>query len=334
MTDGRRGGRLAVGWLVAFAAASSGCKWLPVRHPERDRKPAVVAPTGGRDEADLPPLPEMHSIGDEEAFKPSAPTPLLNAAAARDAAIKRAISLSAAPETTPPRISPTLEIAPPPAPAAAARDDDAPRKTDRLVEPAAFRPPAEDLSERAVLHDPPPDGLDPGSQEGSLWEYVLSAMAVAVEAPAESPAAPPASAEPPQPVQPEFRISDLRVCRRVLGFGRTEALATETVLAGQTVLLYCELEGVRDEDVADGVRSRLASSVAILPSIEGEALWSFELGTAEDHCRRRRRDFFVNYRVKIPESLAPGTYRVRLMQSDLVAGCTASRSVPITVRSK
>ncbi len=331
MADGQRRRRLAIGWIVALVAASPGCRWLPVRHPERDGKPVAVASTVERDEAELPVLPEMRSIGDDEAFKPAEPTPLLNAAASRDAAIKRAIALTATsgpdPVVTPPRLEITTT---PEAPPAEVAEPVTPR-IDALVEPAAFVPPAAQSPEAGKLSDAPASVAVLAAPESSLWDYVLSAMAVATQSPAGDPQAPEAT---PPPVEPEFAISDLRICRRVFGFGRTEGLAAEAVVAGQMVLLYCELEGVRDEEVADGVRSRLGSTVSIVPESGGDPVWSFDLGIAEDHCRRRRRDFFVNYRVKIPESLAPGEYRVRLVQSDLLAGKSASRSVPLIIKSR
>lgn len=331
--DGRRGRHLAIGWLVALVAASSGCKWLPVRHPERDRKAGAAASTADRGEVDLPPLPEMHSIGDDEAFKPAEPTPLLNAAASRDAAIKRAFALTITSEPDPATTPPRIEIPPRPQATPVEVATPEPIKADPLIEPAAFSPPGPQDAAAPGIADAPPAIPDTAAPEGSLWDYVLSAMAVASQSPTgDEPAA--GATPPPAKPEPEFVISDLRVCQRVLGFGRTEGLASEVVVAGKTVLLYCELEGVRDEEVADGVRSRLGSTVAIVPESGGDPVWSFDLGIAEDHCRRRRRDFFVNYRVKIPESLAPGAYRVRLVQSDLLAGRTASRSVPLVVRSK
>ena len=36
-------------------------------------------------------------------------------------------------------------------------------------------------------------------------------------------------------------------------------------------------------------------------------------------CGSRRHDFYVNYRVDLPGYLAPGSYRLRLTQTDLVA---------------
>jgi hypothetical protein len=331
MRDGRRLGRFAIAGFVTLVAPSAGCKWLPVRHPDRNVKHASAVGEADSDEANLPPLPVMRTIDDDEAFQPAAPTPLLDAAASRDAALKRAIALgiegeAAAPQNPPPMIDT------PPVEATTTKQavPDKP-KNDRLVEPAAFVPPDLPIGPDTEPSSRPPVGPPHPTDDGSLWDYVLTAMAVAAESRSGEDAR---QDEPAVPAEPEFAISDLRICRRVLGFGRTESLATESLAPGRMVLLYCELEGIRDEESKDGFHSRLASSVAIVPETGGEPVWSFDLGVAEDHCRRRRRDFFVNYRVKIPESLAPGSYKVRLIQRDLLANREATRSVPITVRAK
>ena len=60
-------------------------------------------------------------------------------------------------------------------------------------------------------------------------------------------------------------------------------------------------------------------------------VWDQSLGEAEDRCRSRRRDYYVNYRITIPTTVAPGDYRIRLTQTDLVAGQTASAELPVTI---
>ena len=55
------------------------------------------------------------------------------------------------------------------------------------------------------------------------------------------------------------------------------------------------------------------------------------LGTADDVCHHRRRDFYVNYRITLPESLAPALYELRLLQDDLVGNQSAARTVALTV---
>ena len=126
-------------------------------------------------------------------------------------------------------------------------------------------------------------------------------------------------------------ISDLRLCRRVLGFGSFEPLANERIKVGQHLLVYCELTGVqydmREQTLSR--ESRLASRSR--PRQGGPVLWKRELGDAEDVCRRRRRDYYVNYRVELPKSLGPGSYRLRLLQTDLVAGCCTSSDIPLEI---
>ncbi len=291
-------------WVV-LAMLAGGCKWVPVRPVENPRTLTTVASTAGEKEPELPPLPILRSIADEEAFTP-APTPLLDAAAERDEAVKRAIAVKTVSDTASIQQALRLETA--------ALEDAPAKKLDPTVEPASFVPPKPEEAS--------PIANEPVDSESPLWQYVLSAMATA------------STLEPEIPREPEFFIADLRICKRVLGFGRTEPIAAEALVAGSHLLLYCEIEGVRDEEDSQGYRSRIASSLAILPASGGDAVWQFDLGNAEDHCQRRRRDFFVNYRVTIPPTLPPGEYQIRLVQKDMLASREASRSLPLTVRAK
>ena len=308
--------RPALGWIVLAAVAAPGCRWLPARAPDLGPAPMRGPSTS------LPPLPVIRPVGDDEAFRRLAPTPILDAAAARDREVQRALAESTTPD--PIAVAENHPVAEP----------------DPLVEPASFAPPAAP----SEIPDPPAVAPEVETQEavlpeGPLWDYVLSALAEAAdeeEAPAiiDPPAAPldlPPVAPEPAPV---FAVADLRVCRRVVGFGRTEPLAADSIAPGRVVLLYCELENVRDEATADGFRSRLACSAAILRLGQDEPVWSGDLGTGEDVCPRRRRDFFVSYPVTIPVDLPAGRYELRLTQKDLLAGSEASRSVPIEVRSR
>ena len=129
----------------------------------------------------------------------------------------------------------------------------------------------------------------------------------------------------------ELSIGDLRFCRKVLGFGSFEPLATDRVKAGQLLLIYCELIGIQYEERGDHFVSRISSRVEIKPAAGGPVLWSRELGDAQDVCRRRRRDYYVNYRVEVPKTLAPGAYRLRLLQTDLVAGSATAGEIPFEI---
>jgi hypothetical protein len=137
------------------------------------------------------------------------------------------------------------------------------------------------------------------------------------------------AALPGQPVP--LAISELRLCRRVLGFGSFEPWNDTSVKSGQRLLIYCEMTGVQYEPKDGAFLSRLSSRIEISAAGGGPVQWSHELGPAEDLCRRRRHDYYVNYRVDLPLSLAPGPYRLRLIQTDLVANKTTSAEIRLVV---
>ena len=134
---------------------------------------------------------------------------------------------------------------------------------------------------------------------------------------------------------PEHRaplvISELRLCRKVFGFGSFEPLAEPRVKVGQHLLVYCELTGLQYETRDEGFVSRIASRVEVRPAEGVAILWEQELGAAADLCRRQRRDYYVNYRVDLPITLGPGSYRLRFLQTDLIAGSATSTEIPLEI---
>ena len=62
-------------------------------------------------------------------------------------------------------------------------------------------------------------------------------------------------------------------------------------------------------------------------------VWSLPLGSADDLCRRRRRDFYVNYKVNVPTSVPPGPYRLRITQTDLVGQQTTDTELRVALHS-
>jgi hypothetical protein len=126
-------------------------------------------------------------------------------------------------------------------------------------------------------------------------------------------------------------ISALELCRKVKGFGDFEPIDSTSCRPGRSVIVYCEMTGLRYAAEGDMYRSRLSSRIEVVASGGGEPVWKHDLGTAGELGRRRRRDFYVNYRVTLPEGLSPGSYELRLIQDDLVANRSASRSVPLVL---
>jgi hypothetical protein len=144
------------------------------------------------------------------------------------------------------------------------------------------------------------------------------------------PPAPVAAIVRPADDRVPFAVCDPRLCRKVLGFGAFEPIESGPLRAGQSVLVYCELTGLRYQTREKTHVSRLSSRVE-LHSKKGERVWEQSLGEAEDECRSRRRDNYLACRLTLPESLTPGEYRLRLIQTDLVARQSASAELPVSI---
>jgi len=126
-------------------------------------------------------------------------------------------------------------------------------------------------------------------------------------------------------------VSVLRLCRKVSGFGSFEPLPSSALVAGQPVLIYCELTGLRYQARDTSYVSRLSSRVELISARDGTKFWEQSLGEAEDQCRSRRRDNYVNHRITLPQTLPAGDYRLRVTQTDLVANHSASSELAVTV---
>ena len=129
-----------------------------------------------------------------------------------------------------------------------------------------------------------------------------------------------------------LRISDLRLCREVVAFGHYRAIDASDCRAGQDVILYCELDGVRYETHEAGYRSRLVTALELVAEGSETPLWR-DVRPAEDACEHPRRDYFVGYLLSLPRSLAPGRYRLRVAQRNLVSGRIASDELAFAVRT-
>jgi len=173
-----------------------------------------------------------------------------------------------------------------------------------------------------------PDAAGPG-QDGGPWHALVAGM-IGPKAPQGEPSASPGPSKPAEAEEP-FAIAALTPCRRVLGFGSVEPWGAPDARPGQSLILYCEMAGLRYEPEGDRFRSRLAATLELIPEGTDRPAWAESLGAAEDECRRPRRDYYVSYRIALPAGLAPGPYRLRLTQADQLAGRSTSRTIPLTI---
>jgi hypothetical protein len=128
-----------------------------------------------------------------------------------------------------------------------------------------------------------------------------------------------------------LEIVDLKLCSRVEKFGDFEPFDPPIRKAGQRVILYCEIDGLKFEQTAAGFRTRVAGQLEIVPEAGGPPVFAKQFATAEETCRRRRRDYYIAYVLELPRPLTPGDYRIRLTEKDLASDRTATREVGFVI---
>ncbi len=128
-----------------------------------------------------------------------------------------------------------------------------------------------------------------------------------------------------------LEIVDLKLCSRVENYGDFIAFDPPIRKAGQQYLLYCEIDGLRFEQTAAGFRTRVASEIQIVPEGGGPTVVATKLGVAEETCRKRRRDYFIAYKLVLPNPMAPGDYRIRLTARDLATDRTSTREISLAI---
>jgi hypothetical protein len=131
--------------------------------------------------------------------------------------------------------------------------------------------------------------------------------------------------------RPTLEIAALRLCSKVGGFGAVEPVNPDALKPGQLVGVYWEMSGVEYRAQGDVFVSRLAAHLELRSGPDGPVVWEQALGTAQDVCPRRRRDYYASYPIDLPRTLEPGPYRLRLTQTDLIGNRVASREVSVTI---
>lgn len=352
--------------LVVCASGSVGCDWIPVRrrldpslYPVSAQRSVVPAPhqegtATPMAAGDLPPLPNLIPVSDEEALRSPSPTPLLDEALARAHHIRQATlkdpdppevvaSRIQLPDTAPLPGAQASNKAVPSEPSAEATVEPMPLKDEGLVltsveEPAPIEPPA--------VADPPGpgDGLPPplpaspletekvDSQSpvevrpGSLWENIMAVLDAHAE-PLNGETDGQAGQEDP----PAFRLLELKLCKKVNGLGAVEELDATACRPGQTVIVYCEMEGLTYRPNGKDYQSEMETSLELIRVEDGQEVWSYSKATSEQ-CPKPRRDYYVNYVFRLPEDLKPGRYTLRVRQAEPSAGVHADGELALIVR--
>jgi len=116
----------------------------------------------------------------------------------------------------------------------------------------------------------------------------------------------------------DLAIPKLVLCQRVAAFGNYTPIEPAEFVTGQPVAFatYCELRNLVSRVGADGTyTSRLAMTTAVITRA-GDTILELQDADIVDQCRNRRSDFFIAREVRLPATLAPGEYVVKVTVTD------------------
>jgi hypothetical protein len=117
----------------------------------------------------------------------------------------------------------------------------------------------------------------------------------------------------------KLEIRKLAFCERVDYFGWFSEFPKNEFQAKQQVILYVEVDNFSAEKKSPtAFETELQASYQIFDS-GGQVIAERKLPLDKEICRNYRRDYFLAYRMYMPEAIAAGRYRLELTVEDLKA---------------
>ena len=112
----------------------------------------------------------------------------------------------------------------------------------------------------------------------------------------------------------ELRIPTVAICQEVLGFGQYRPIEPPIFPAGLTseFVVYCELRDFVSEQQDDGLYLATFEMRTIVLNRIGEAVLEIRDTDIVDRCRQPRHDCFIPRLVRLPATLSPGEYVVKI----------------------
>ena len=105
-------------------------------------------------------------------------------------------------------------------------------------------------------------------------------------------------------------------CTEVDSFGVVTPFTDYRFEPGQEVLLYCELENFVSRKLKNGYETQLQGSYEIIDPT-GRKLADQLLPEDTDICGNQRKDFYIAYRLHMPNDVEAGPYKLKLIIEDM-----------------
>jgi hypothetical protein len=129
-------------------------------------------------------------------------------------------------------------------------------------------------------------------------------------------------------------IRNLKLCKKVNGFGVYEAFAKNTFLAGQAhpMIIYAELDHFRSDVGANGKnRVRLTQEVVLYNDSDGLPVWRQRPVAISDESYNQREDFFVVQVIRLSNRLTVGKYQLKVTITDEVGKSVDEATIPVQI---
>ncbi len=116
-----------------------------------------------------------------------------------------------------------------------------------------------------------------------------------------------------------LEVKSVAFCTEVERYGVITKFPKYQFQADQEVLLYCEIENVAATKLKkEGYESQLQGSYEILDS-QGRKVADQLLPMEPEICQNHRRDYFIVYKIYMPQQISLGNYQLRLTVEDMKA---------------
>lgn len=128
-----------------------------------------------------------------------------------------------------------------------------------------------------------------------------------------------------------LELRNLEFIQSVDSFGQFKPFPSHDFQPKQEVLLYVEIENFTSRDNGGKFETSLQSNYEIYDQ-SGRRIDARQFPEVKDSCRVRRRDFYVPYRLYMPENIPSGTYRLELTVRDSAADKFGQASIEFNIK--
>ncbi|WP_253158727.1 hypothetical protein [Stieleria tagensis] len=126
-------------------------------------------------------------------------------------------------------------------------------------------------------------------------------------------------------------LNHLEFCTEIEDYGQIKPFAGNRFIAGQQVILYCEVENFAAAPKDDQFETQLRGSYDIYDDAGTKVIGQL-LPVDQQRSRNRLRDYFVAYKMNLPKQLPQGTYRLELTLEDVVGKKYGQSNIPFEIK--